>query len=32
VKRITGGRGVDIALDAVGTFRKSFRCLAPVGS
>jgi len=31
VKRITGGRGVDIALDAVGTFRKSFRCLAPVG-
>src|SRR6266550_1215417 len=31
VKRITGGRGVDIALDALGTFRKSFRCLAPVG-
>ena len=31
VKRITGGRGVDIALDPVGTFRKSFRCLAPVG-
>jgi len=31
VKRISGGRGVDIALDAVGTFRKSFRCLAPVG-
>lgn len=31
VKRITGGRGVDVALDPVGTFRKSFRCLAPVG-
>jgi len=31
VKRLTNGRGVDIALDAVGTFRKSFRCLAPTG-
>jgi NADPH:quinone reductase-like Zn-dependent oxidoreductase len=31
VKRLTKGRGVDIALDAVGTFRKSFRCLAPAG-
>ncbi len=31
VMRITGGRGVDVALDPVGTFRKSFRCLAPVG-
>ena len=31
VKRITSGRGVDIALDPVGTFKKSFRCLAKVG-
>src|SRR5438045_2170576 len=31
VKRITGGSGVDIALDPVGKFRKGFRCLAPVG-
>jgi len=33
VKRITGGRGVDIALDAVGggSFRKSYRALAPLG-
>jgi NADPH:quinone reductase-like Zn-dependent oxidoreductase len=31
VKRITGGRGVDIALDATGAFRKSYRCLAPLG-
>jgi synaptic vesicle membrane protein VAT-1 len=33
VERITGGRGVDIALDAVGgdSFRKSYRSLAPLG-
>jgi NADPH:quinone reductase-like Zn-dependent oxidoreductase len=31
VVRLTSGRGVDVALDPVGTFRKSFRCLAPVG-
>jgi NADPH:quinone reductase-like Zn-dependent oxidoreductase len=31
VKRITDGRGVDIALDATGNFRKSYRCLAPLG-
>jgi NADPH:quinone reductase-like Zn-dependent oxidoreductase len=31
VKRVTGGRGVDIALDATGAFRKSYRCLAPLG-
>jgi synaptic vesicle membrane protein VAT-1 len=33
VKRITGGKGVDIALDAVGgsSFRKSYRALAPLG-
>jgi len=33
VKRLTGGRGVDIALDAVGgeSFAKSYRCLAPLG-
>jgi NADPH:quinone reductase-like Zn-dependent oxidoreductase len=33
VKRYTGGRGVDIALDAVGgeSFRKSYRSLAPLG-
>jgi NADPH:quinone reductase-like Zn-dependent oxidoreductase len=31
VKRATGGRGVDIALDATGAFRKSYRCLAPLG-
>lgn len=31
VKRITGGRGVDIVLDATGAFRKSYRCLAPLG-
>jgi len=33
IMRITEGRGVDIALDAVGgtSFRKSYRCLAPLG-
>lgn len=33
VKRVTGGKGVDIALDAVGgpSFKKSYRCLAPLG-
>lgn len=33
VRRFTGGRGVDLALDAVGgeSFRKSFRSLAPLG-
>jgi NADPH:quinone reductase-like Zn-dependent oxidoreductase len=31
VMRLTGGRGVDIALDATGAFRKSYRCLAPLG-
>jgi synaptic vesicle membrane protein VAT-1 len=33
VKRITGGRGVDIVLDAVGgeSFGKSYRSLAPLG-
>lgn len=33
VKRVTGGRGVDIALDAVGgeSFRKSYKALAPLG-
>jgi NADPH:quinone reductase-like Zn-dependent oxidoreductase len=33
VKRITGGAGVDIALDAVGgdSFRKSYQSLAPLG-
>jgi synaptic vesicle membrane protein VAT-1 len=33
VKRITGGKGVDIVLDAVGgqSFRKSYRSLAPLG-
>ncbi len=31
VKRVTNGRGVDIALDATGAFRKSYRCLAPLG-
>ncbi|HEX8904490.1 MAG TPA: medium chain dehydrogenase/reductase family protein [Longimicrobiaceae bacterium] len=32
-KRITSGRGVDIALDAVGgeSFRKSYQALAPLG-
>jgi NADPH:quinone reductase-like Zn-dependent oxidoreductase len=33
VLRITGGRGVEVALDARGgtSFRKSYRCLAPMG-
>jgi len=33
VLRITGGRGVDIVLDAIGgtNIRKSYRCLAPLG-
>jgi NADPH:quinone reductase-like Zn-dependent oxidoreductase len=33
VKQLTQGRGVDIVLDAVGgqSFRKSYRCLAPLG-
>src|SRR5438105_2048220 len=31
VMRITGGRGVDVALDPLGEFKKSFRCLAQVG-
>jgi NADPH:quinone reductase-like Zn-dependent oxidoreductase len=33
VLRITGGRGVDVVLDAQGgaSFRKSYRCLAPMG-
>jgi synaptic vesicle membrane protein VAT-1 len=33
VKRLTGGRGVDVVLDAQGgkSFRKSYRCLAPMG-
>lgn len=33
VRRLTGGRGVDIALDAVGgsSARKSYRSLAPLG-
>jgi len=33
VMRLTGGRGVDIALDPQGgrSARKSFRCLAPLG-
>ena len=31
VKRVTGGRGVDIVLDATGAFGKSYRSLAPLG-
>ena len=31
VRRLTGGRGVDIVLDATGAFRKSYRTLAPLG-
>jgi NADPH:quinone reductase-like Zn-dependent oxidoreductase len=31
VRRVTNGRGVDVVLDATGAFRKSYRCLAPLG-
>jgi NADPH:quinone reductase-like Zn-dependent oxidoreductase len=31
VMRITGGRGVHVALDPLGEFKKSFRCLALTG-
>jgi NADPH:quinone reductase-like Zn-dependent oxidoreductase len=31
VMRLTDGRGVDVALDPLGSFKQSFRCLAPVG-
>jgi synaptic vesicle membrane protein VAT-1 len=31
VRRLTAGRGVDVVLDATGNFRKSYRCLAPLG-
>jgi NADPH:quinone reductase-like Zn-dependent oxidoreductase len=31
VRAVTGGRGVDVVLDATGAFRKSYRCLAPLG-
>ena len=33
VKKITDGKGVDLALDAVGgaSFKKSYRCLRPTG-
>ncbi len=31
VMRLTGGRGVDVALDPLGTFKKSYRCLAQMG-
>jgi NADPH:quinone reductase-like Zn-dependent oxidoreductase len=31
VRRVTDGRGVDVVLDATGSFRKSYRCLAPLG-
>jgi NADPH:quinone reductase-like Zn-dependent oxidoreductase len=33
VRRLTGGRGVDVVLDAVGgeSFAKSYRCLASLG-
>ena len=29
--RVTGGRGVDVVLDATGAFSKSYRVLAPLG-
>jgi len=31
VRRHTEGRGVDVVLDATGNFRKSYRCLGPLG-
>jgi NADPH:quinone reductase-like Zn-dependent oxidoreductase len=31
VRRLTGGRGVDVVLDATGAFKKSYRALAPLG-
>ena len=31
VKALTNGRGVDLALDATGEFKKTFRCLAQAG-
>jgi NADPH:quinone reductase-like Zn-dependent oxidoreductase len=31
VERITGGRGVDVVLDALGSFRQSYRLLRPGG-
>jgi NADPH:quinone reductase-like Zn-dependent oxidoreductase len=31
VRRHTNGRGVDVVLDATGSFRKSYRCLGPLG-
>src|SRR5438105_12878886 len=31
VRRVTGGRGVHLLLDATGAFRKRYRCLAPLG-
>jgi NADPH:quinone reductase-like Zn-dependent oxidoreductase len=33
IKKLTQGRGVDLVLDAVGgnSFKKSYRCLAPLG-
>lgn len=31
VKRITGGKGVDVVLDALGSFRESYKLLRPGG-